>query len=246
MESLKKIAYLGVGDKIPGTRFGPKLRKGCSYYCVDLPDNKYFKEGLKKYESLDESIKYRINIELNDVQNLDWNPESMDEIHIHNVFGDPSIIHFDSFIEKSAYSIKRNGFIFVAESYTPYPLSELISNFATRDMKFKLIAPKINFIFDNKNLQKFSNLVEYMKKTNENLDWKIITEHMELSKCLNELKVREDYPGDRIYKTKKFSWGSMSGYFPDVNIYGPSSEKLFEFIFGGRNNTGYIIRFSKI
>ncbi len=248
MESLKKIAYFGVGDKIPGTRRGPKLRKNCVYHCVDLPDSDWFQEGLQKHISLDKSTKSRVNIEQKNVRDLTWAKESIDEIHICNVMGDPEAKNLNALIEKSIYVLKNEGFIFIEESYTPYPPSQLILEFAARNMDFKLIAPKIDIIMNREELMKFTELTQYINSQKNN-NYDKIGEHIRLSKHLDNFQIREDYPAPKKFVEKKYSWGSMSGWFPDIKPHGASSMRLFEFFtgikYGISDCHGYILRFSK-
>jgi hypothetical protein len=123
----KLVVYFGPGFCVLGTPAGPKIRDGCRYLGIELGDRFEGIYGLEVSKS--QVSNPRIELLQKDAKDSGINSSSVDEVHIHNVFGAPRIKGKGDFLLEAARIVKPQGIILVGETRTPdlFPIRRLLT-----------------------------------------------------------------------------------------------------------------------
>ncbi|MCF7871982.1 hypothetical protein K9L97_03015 [Candidatus Woesearchaeota archaeon] len=155
MNNSKKILYVGCGFSIPGHHQGPKFNENNRYFCADIKSWQS-QTGRCYYKNLPLEIKKHSHLIWSDGKKLSIKSNSMNEVHAHNVLGDPNISSKRKylFLDEMLRVLNNTGTIFIGETVTPqvYPLN-ILENFAMlENLSFTyLLTPKNSNSIEIKN-----------------------------------------------------------------------------------------------
>jgi len=197
---MQKVVYIGCFNQIPGARNGPKLKEDTQYICYELIDR--FRDYIEmEYDTIPEIQKKQVELKFSNARHTRLKDETIDEVHMYNILGDPNINDIDEFLIESRRILKSEKSLYVGETNTPYAIENLIN--MTRKNKFSIhiIVPQPQIT--EKELARFYEIMAenitketYNKNFNE---WYTLLESLNLitNYKLNnqEKKIIEEYKG---------------------------------------------------
>jgi len=190
MDFNKEVVHIGCFSHMPGNNSGPKIEPGTHYTCFELID--HFKEFIDKtYDELPQLAKDQVTLIFSHPSNNYRNgrstgleSDSIDEVHMYNVLGDPKIENLDDFFVESRRILKLGKSFYIGETNTPYSFENLILRVRKHQFALKVLVPHINEYVSGEEMKRFHEIFlentsseKYSKNFNE---WYGLLEKMHL------------------------------------------------------------------
>jgi ubiquinone/menaquinone biosynthesis C-methylase UbiE len=122
MKSLDLIVYIGPGEKIPGSMYGPLVRPNERYICIDLPEGHaqpFPNIAFRIYQQLSDDLKKDVEFIGHDARNIPLEDECASEVRIYNVLSDPDVENKARILMEAKRILKSGGCLSLGETYSP-------------------------------------------------------------------------------------------------------------------------------
>jgi ubiquinone/menaquinone biosynthesis C-methylase UbiE len=140
MKNLDLIVYIGPGEKIPGSMYGPLVRPNEKYVCIDLTEGSnihpFAKSGVKIYQKLSDDLKQDVKFIGSDANDIPLKDSCAFEVRMYNVMSDPDVHNKMRFLLEARRILRQGGCLSLAETYSPevFPVNHAHSY--TRHLNF--------------------------------------------------------------------------------------------------------------